>query len=121
MSYVKQIALDWIEDNRDLIVDLSDRIWEFAELPMREFESSKLIAEILLNHGFETNLGVAGMPTAIEATWGEGRPVIAIQGEYDALPALSQKKVPHKDPIVEGAPGHGCGHNLYGASGVGAP
>ena len=119
MSSAKSIALDWIEDNSDLIIDLSDRIWEFAELPMREFRSSRFITEILRDHGFKTGLGVAGMPTAIEATWGEGRPVIAIQGEYDALPALSQKKVPYKDPVVEGAPGHGCGHNLYGASGVG--
>jgi aminobenzoyl-glutamate utilization protein B len=119
MSSAKSIALDWIEENRDLIIDLSDRIWEFAELPMREFKSSRLIAEILRGHGFKTRLGLADMPTAIEATWGNGGPVIAIQGEYDALPALSQKKVPYKDPIVEGAPGHGCGHNLYGASGVG--
>lgn len=119
MSIAKRVALDWIEENSDLIVDLSDKIWELAELPMKEFKSSMLISEILKDNGFSVKKGIAGMPTAIEATWGEGKPIVAIQGEYDALPALSQKKVPYKDPVVEGAPGHGCGHNLYGASGVG--
>jgi aminobenzoyl-glutamate utilization protein B len=119
MSRAKEIALSWVDGNQDLIVGLSDSIWEYAELPMREFRSSRLIAETLEGQGFEVELGVAGMPTAIEASWGAGKPVVAIQGEYDALPALSQKRSPHKDPVVEGAPGHGCGHNLYGASGVG--
>ena len=68
MSSAKSITLDWIEKNRDLIIDLSDRIWEFAEFPMKEFKSSRLVAEILRGHGFETKLGVADMPTAIEAT-----------------------------------------------------
>jgi aminobenzoyl-glutamate utilization protein B len=60
------------------------------------------------------------MPTAFVAEWGSGKPVIAILGEYDALPGLSQKKVPWKEPLVEGAPGHGCGHNIHGVSGLAA-
>jgi len=64
--------------------------------------------------------GVAGIPTAFVATWGSGKPVVGVMGEYDALPGLSQKKmVPVKDPIEAGAPGHGCGHNIHGASGMG--
>ena len=60
--------------------------------------------------------GVAGMPTAFVASWGSGKPVVAILGEFDALPGLSQQDVPGKQPIVDGAPGHGCGHNLLGSA-----
>jgi aminobenzoyl-glutamate utilization protein B len=78
MSRAKEIALSWVDGNRDLIVGLSDSIWEYAELPMREFRSSRLIAETLEEQGFEVELGVAGMPTAIEASWGAGKPIVAI-------------------------------------------
>ncbi|MGZ4887283.1 MAG: amidohydrolase, partial [Candidatus Aminicenantales bacterium] len=62
--------------------------------------------------GFKVERGLAGMPTCFVATYGSGRPVIGLLGEFDALPMLSQKgRVPKKDPVVEGAPGHGCGHN----------
>lgn len=115
----KQVALDWIEENKDLIIDVSDRIWEYAEVGLQEYKSSKLTADTLERHGFKVELGVAGMPTALVASWGSSRPVIGIQGEYDALPGLSQKALPYREPLMEGAPGHGCGHNLYGASGVG--
>jgi len=115
----KQVALDWIEEHRDLIIDVNDKIWEYAEVGLQEFKSSKLIADTLENNGFEVELGVAGMPSALVATWGSGKPVIGIQGEYDALPGLSQKTVPHREPLREGAPGHGCGHNVYASSGVG--
>jgi len=64
--------------------------------------------------------GVAGMPTAFVATYGEGTPIIAILGEYDALPGISQKAQPTKEPLQAGAPGHGCGHNLFGAASLGA-
>lgn len=116
----KKIGLDWIEKNKSVIINLSDKIWEYAELGFKEFKSSKLIADTLEKYGFSVKLGVAGMPTAIVADWGSGKPVIGIQGEYDALPGLSQMTVPYKKPLKNGAPGHGCGHNIYGASGVGA-
>jgi len=115
----KKIAQDWIEENRGLIVNVNDRIWEYAEVGLQEFKSSKLIADTLERHGFEVDHGVAGMPTALVATWGSGEPVIGIQGEYDALPGVSQKAVPYQEPLKEGAPGHGCGHNVYASSGVG--
>jgi len=117
---VKEVAIKWIEENKDRIVEISDRIWEFAELGLIEFKSSKLLADELEKHGFKVERGVAGMPTAFVATYGEGKPVIGIMGEYDALPGLSQKVVPWKEPLKPGAPGHGCGHNIHGTSGMAA-
>ncbi|MEM2452706.1 MAG: amidohydrolase, partial [Candidatus Methanomethylicia archaeon] len=103
----KDIALNWIEENKGRIISLSDTIWEYAELGLEEFKSSKLLADELEKHGFKVEMGIAGMPTAFVATWGSGKPIIGILGEYDALAGLSQKRVPWKEPIVEGAPGHG--------------
>ncbi|MEM3005125.1 MAG: amidohydrolase [Candidatus Bathyarchaeia archaeon] len=97
---------------------LSDRVWELAELGLVEYESSKLLADELEGWGFRVMRGVAGMPTAFVAEWGSGRPVIGVMGEYDALPGLSQRPVPYREPLVEGAPGHGCGHNIHGVSGL---
>ncbi len=85
---------------------------------LQEYKSSKLLVEELQSHGFQIELGVAGIPTAIIASYGSGRPVIGILGEYDAMPGLSQKAVPYIMPLKKGAPGHGCGHNLFGASGM---
>ena len=104
--------------NEKRIVDISDRIWEFAEVGLQEFRSSRLLADELEGHGFRVERGVAGMPTAFVAVYGEGRPVIGVMGEYDALPGLSQKPVVRREPLVEGAPGHGCGHNIHGTSGM---
>lgn len=100
---------------------ISDSIWSFAELGMQEFRSSELLARTLEAEGFTVERGVAGIPTCFVATWGSGKPVIGILGEYDALPMLSQKAgVPRQDPILEGAPGHGCGHNMMGTAGIAA-
>jgi aminobenzoyl-glutamate utilization protein B len=110
----KQLVLDWLA--RPEIVErfgrVSDTIWEYAELGLQEFRSSKLLADTLEEAGFKVERGLAGMPTCFVATYGSGKPVIGILGEFDALPTLSQKaRVPKKDPVVDGAPGHGCGHN----------
>lgn len=115
---LKQTAIDWIDENRKRIIEISDKIWGFAEIGLIEHESSKLLADELERHGFSVEMGVAGMPTAFVASWGEGHPVLGVMGEYDALPGLSQKTVPHKEPLEEGAPGHGCGHNIHGSSGL---
>jgi aminobenzoyl-glutamate utilization protein B len=117
---IKDKAWRWIDENSERVIELSDSIWDYAELGLVEDRSSKLIAEELKRHGFQVDLGVVGMPTAIAATWGEGRPVIGIMGEYDALPGISQRKRPVKDPLIEGGPGHGCGHNIHGISGMAA-
>ncbi len=118
IEMVKDRAWNWIDENRDRIIGVSDTVWEHAELGLMEQRSSKLLADELEKRGFEVERGVAGMPTAFVATWGGGKPVIGVMGEYDALPGLSQRKIPYKEPLKEGAPGHGCGHNIHGASGM---
>jgi len=120
MTKEKEYALSIIDRYEGRFVEVSDLVWEFAELGLVEFKSSSLLADELEKHGFRVKRGIAGMPTAFVAEWGSGKPVIAILGEYDALPGLSQKKVPWKEPLVEGAPGHGCGHNIHGVSGLAA-
>ncbi len=120
MSVDKEYAFDWIENNKELIVEISDKIWDFAELGLIEFKSSALLADELEKNGFRVERGIAGMPTAFVATWGEGKPIIGIMGEYDALPGLSQKRVPWKETLEKGKPGHGCGHNVHGTSGMAA-
>jgi aminobenzoyl-glutamate utilization protein B len=96
--------------------DVSRKIWEFAEIGFKETQSAALLKSELREAGFSVVENVAGMPTAFTATWGQGKPVIGIMGEYDALPGLSQDTTPDRKPIVEGGPGHGCGHNLLGAA-----
>ncbi|MBS7624759.1 MAG: amidohydrolase [Candidatus Bathyarchaeia archaeon] len=120
MSSLKAIAIDWIRENEERIIELCDKIWEYAELGLMEYKSSKILSDELEKHGFKVDRGVAGMPTAFIASYGEGKPIIGIIGEYDALPGLSQKKVPYREPLEPGKPGHGCGHNIYGASGAAA-
>ena len=114
----KECAFNWIEDNSFKIIKISDKIWEFAELGLKEFKSFKLLADELEKNGFKVTRGVADMPTAFIATWGSGNPVIGITGEYDALPNLSQKPIPVKETLIENAPGHACGHNIHGTSGM---
>ena len=120
MSPEKEYALSWIEDNKERIIKISDEIWSYAELGLIEYKSSALLITELEKHDFKIERGVAGMPTAFIASYGESKPIIAIMGEYDALPGLSQKKVPYKEPLEPGKPGHGCGHNIHGASGMAA-
>jgi len=116
----KNVALDWLERNERRIVAVADRIWELAEVGLQEYQSSKLLTEELCNARFKVDLGVAGMPTAFVASYGSGKPVIGILAEYDALPGVSQKAQPTREPLKKGAPGHGCGHNLFGAGSTGA-
>jgi aminobenzoyl-glutamate utilization protein B len=96
--------------------DLSDRIWEIPELNFEEFKSAAEHEAMLRQQGFRVTTGIAGMPTAMMGEAGEGGPVIAILGEYDALPGLSQQAgVAEPAPVEAGGYGHGCGHNLLGA------
>ena len=117
---VKEIAWKWIDDHKDYLVSISDRIWEYAEYGLCEVKSSNLIAGTLEENGFRVVRGVAGMPTAILAEKGKGKPIIATMGEYDALPGISNKPVPRKEPLIEGGMGHGCGHNIHGTTALGA-
>lgn len=100
--------------------DVAKQIWGFAEVGYQEFKSSALLRSELAAAGFKVDSGVAGIPTAFTASYGSGKPVIAIIGEFDALPGLSQDAVPDRKPLVEGAPGHGCGHHLFGTASVAA-
>ncbi|HEY1984613.1 MAG TPA: amidohydrolase [Terracidiphilus sp.] len=93
---------------------VSKQIWDYAELGYHEKKSSELLQTQLKAEGFSLDTGVADEPTAFIASYGQGKPVIAILGEFDALPGLSQNAVPQRSPVVANAPGHGCGHNLLG-------
>ncbi len=115
---LKKEAVKWVSNNERRLIEISDAIWGFAEVGFREFKSSALLADELRKTGFKVDVGIAGMPTAFVASYGSGRPVIGVMGEYDALTGLSQKAIPTKEPVVEGGPGHGCGHNIHGTSGM---
>lgn len=116
---VKEFIVKWNEDNKGDFYEAAKAIWENPELSMQEYKSSAILTDLLEKNGFEVEKGVAGMPTAFIASYGEGRPVIGINAEYDALPGLSQdgEKL-EKSPLIPGAPGQGCGHNLLGTGGV---
>ena len=89
-----------------------DQVFSFAELGFQEYETSKYLTGILEKNGFKIERGYAGIPTAWTATWGTGKPVIAIGSDIDDIPQASQKPgVAYHDPLIEGAPGHGEGHN----------
>src|SRR5271155_4844060 len=89
-----------------------DSVFSFGELGFQEFETSKYLTGILEKEGFKIERGVAGIPTAWLATWGEGKPVISLGSDIDDIPQASQKPgVAYHDPMIEGAPGHGEGHN----------
>jgi aminobenzoyl-glutamate utilization protein B len=89
-----------------------DTIFSFAELGFQEFETSKYLTDILEKAGFKIEHGIAGIPTAWMATWGSGKPVVALGSDIDCIPQASQKPgVAYHDPMIEGAPGHGEGHN----------
>lgn len=111
---------EWIENQKDNFIALSDQVWDFAELGFSERRSSDLLAAVLEEAGFQLRRGVADIPTAFIASFGQGKPIIAILGEYDALPGLSQERVPYQKPREEGGNGHGCGHNLLGVASLAA-
>ena len=105
-----------VEARQDAFIGLSDRIWGMPELNFQETRSAAEHVALLEAEGFRVTTGIAGIPTAIMAEAGEGGPVIAILGEYDALPGLSQEAgVAEHRPLPGNGPGHACGHNLLGA------
>ena len=116
----KEEAVASVEKHKAELIELSDRVWGFAETALVEHRSAKALADYAEAQGFKVERGTAGMPTAFVASYGEGRPIIGVLGEYDALPGLSQKAGSAKEVLAAGAPGHGCGHNLLGAASLGA-
>ena len=100
--------------------NVAKQLWENPELGYLEEKSAALLQSELQKAGFKIESGVAGIPTAFTATYGSGKPVIGILGEYDALPGMSQAAVPEKQPRVAGAPGQACGHHLFGTGSMAA-
>src|SRR5260221_8406274 len=101
------------DGKREKCAGVAKEMWGFAEVGFQETKSSALLQQQLKAAGFQVTAGVAGMPTAFVATVGSGKPVIAIVGEFDALPGLSQEaQTANHHAIDEGAAGHACRHNL---------
>nr|CAD6431051.1 amidohydrolase [Rhizobium sp. Q54] len=108
---------DMVEERKQPFLHLSDRVWATPETCYMEAESAAAHRAVLEEQGFRISENVAGIPTALIGEAGEGGPVVAFLGEYDALAGLSQKAgVTHHDPVMPGANGHGCGHNLLGSA-----
>lgn len=117
----KKFLYNAIEAHGPMLTALSDKIWEFAELSMEENLSAQEYIRVLTEQGFNVETCAAGIPTAFLGKFGQGKPVIGILGEYDALSGLSQAaNTSEKTPLCDGGNGHGCGHNLLGAASLGA-
>ncbi len=117
----KQKYLKVIDEKANIITDVSDKIWEYAELSLLEFKSCELYCKVLKEEGFEVESPVCGIDTAFKATYGSGKPVIGILAEYDALSGVSQEAgVAYRKELVRGGNGHGCGHNMLGAGAMAA-
>lgn len=105
-----------IDAKADKYSATAQKIWGFAEVGFQETQSSALLQQTLKDAGFTVQNNIAGMPTAFTATHGSGKPVIAILGEFDALPGVAQEAVPELKPIAGQAAGHACGHHLFGVA-----
>ncbi|MDO5425407.1 MAG: amidohydrolase [Eubacteriales bacterium] len=111
----KEQLFESVSQKQEQYIQAADHIWEYAETSFREYRSSQELIGILEKEGFAVERGLAGIPTAFSGTYGHGKPVIGILGEFDALAGLSQKAgVAVREPEVEGGNGHGCGHNCLG-------
>src|SRR5215470_4633557 len=109
---LKREAAAEVETMRVMTQQMVDQVFSYAELGFQETETSRYLTDILQKNGFKIERAYAGMPTAWAATWGSGKPVIAIGSDIDCIPQASQKPgVAYHDPLIEGAPGHGEGHN----------
>ena len=110
-KYKADLSAD-IDGMKDFTQQMVDQVFSFGELGFQEVETSKYLTGILRKNGFRIDESIAGIPTAWTATWGSGKPVIALGSDVDCIPQASQKPgVAYRDPIIEGAPGHGEGHN----------
>jgi len=112
LEKLKAEALTKVDARAKLVQEIIDQIFSFGELGMQEFETSKYLTGLLEQNGFTVERGVAGMPTAFVATWGSGKPVIALGSDIDGIPQSNQKPAfGYFEPLVASAPGHGEGHN----------
>ncbi|MDD6316566.1 MAG: amidohydrolase, partial [Clostridia bacterium] len=106
------IAINKIKQEEAKLVELAQKMWDCPETAYNEVNACAWTAELLKEYGFEVETGAYGLPTCVVGRWGSGHPVIGLLGELDALPGMSQKVQTEKEPVVYGAPGQGCGHNL---------
>ena len=121
MTDGKKKILDYIDERADLITEVSDKIWEYAELSLREYKSGDLYAKVFEEEGFVVEHPFDNIETALKASYGSGKPVIGILAEYDALTGLSQVAgLSERKELVPDGNGHGCGHNLLGAGSMAA-
>lgn len=121
MAITKEQALMAIDREKDVLTAASDKVWDFPETAFQEFKSTEILCELLEKEGFTVEKNLAGIATAFSGRYGFGKPVIGFLGEYDALSGLSQEaSIFEKKPIIDGEPGHGCGHNLLGVGSVAA-
>ena len=121
MKDLKKIATSAIEEKSEVFTSLSDKIWEYAELSLKEYKSAAEYVKLLSELGFEVEEKLSGIDTAFLGKFGTGAPVIGILGEFDALSGLSQKGASvEKEPVTFGGNGHGCGHNMLGAGALAA-
>ena len=117
----KAEAIRVIDEKQALLDDVNDSIWEYAETAFQEFKSMDKLCEALEQEGFKVEKGVGDIPTAFTGTYGHGKPVIGLLGEFDALSGLSQVGgCPEKKALVPGGAGHGCGHNCLGTASLAA-
>jgi aminobenzoyl-glutamate utilization protein B len=110
----------YLDQEDEKLSYIAKEIWDHPEIALQETFAAKLLADELEAAGFQVEHGIGQMPTAFVASWGEGKPIIGILGEYDALPGLSQQLGTTRVPVENGGPGHGCGHNLFGTASFGA-
>jgi aminobenzoyl-glutamate utilization protein B len=116
----KEAVVRHVERHAAEYGELAQRIWDLAEVGYQETRSSALLQARLEDAGFQMEAGVAGMPTAFVASWGSGEPVIAVLAEFDALPGITQDRVPERAPIDDKPAGHACGHHLFGTASTAA-
>ena len=109
-----------LESQKSNYAKIAFQIWEWAELGYQEEKSSALLKKTLSDAGFTIQTDVAKIPTAFIAEYGSGHPIIGILAEYDALPGISQKAIPMRDPLITGGAGHACGHHLFGTASIAA-
>jgi len=112
LEALKREAVADVESRRQFSQQMVDQIFSYGELGFQEFETTRYLTDVLKTNGFAVQEGVAGIPTAFMATWGSGKPVIALGSDIDCIPQASQKPgIALHEPLIEGAPGHGEGHN----------
>jgi aminobenzoyl-glutamate utilization protein B len=120
LNAIQKKAVNYIDKHQELYSSVADSIWNYAELGFMEYKSADLLISVLEKNGFKVQKGIAGMPTAFKAEYGGEGSVIGLLAEFDALPGLTQSRLPQKKNVEGRVNGHGCGHNLLGTASIAA-